>query len=274
MTETVEFTENLVKFFSTEKLKVCEITLLLIHYATMIIIEGNIGAGKSTFLSALANYAPHIYPITEPVDAWNSNQHSLLAQFYADQHRWAFTLEMATLCARIKDHRAVYNLLQDKICVAERSLYSGFYCFARVGFLNGSMSPLEWEIYSDWFNYTATQLCPLPTGFIYLYTTPECAYKRILKRARSAEQQLSLQYVTAIHDTHEQLLIKRAEYLAPSLRTIPVLTLDCTIDFEHSQERTKLLCEQAVEFIMNHEQKNGYISQNNSATTGDGKYSG
>ena len=57
----------------------------------MYIVEGNIGAGKSTFITLLSTYLPEITYSLEPVDAWAQQTYgkSLLEQFYTDPPHWA-----------------------------------------------------------------------------------------------------------------------------------------------------------------------------------------
>jgi deoxyadenosine/deoxycytidine kinase len=52
-------------------------------------IDGNIGAGKSTFLNQLKKSYPNWHFVDEPVDTWtkfvNENNESLLEVFYKDR---------------------------------------------------------------------------------------------------------------------------------------------------------------------------------------------
>lgn len=59
-----------------------------------IAVEGNIGAGKSTFLE-FCHSKPGCLGLPEPVDKWtNLNGTNLLAEFYADRSRWAFPFQL------------------------------------------------------------------------------------------------------------------------------------------------------------------------------------
>ena len=90
----------------------------------MYILEGNIGVGKSTFLSLLAKHSPHIEMLTEPLEDWSKQTYgeSLLDNFYKDTPRWAYTLESLTLMCRSRDHiREQRNKNPNRIF--ERSVY-------------------------------------------------------------------------------------------------------------------------------------------------------
>lgn len=208
----------------------------------MYLIEGNIGAGKSTFLQLIAKHLPHLQVVFEPVNVWQTADHgkSLLQNFYTDTKRWAYTMESFTLINRTFENSKLKTGSSNTV-VAERSIYSGYYCFAKNSYLNGFMDKLEWAIYEKWFCFlTSHHQYPQPTGFIYLRTTPSTAYDRIIKRSRSAENLISFDYVGQIHARHEELLLSKNN---TELHTgAPVLVLDANCDFENNpQELQKML---------------------------------
>jgi deoxyadenosine/deoxycytidine kinase len=200
----------------------------------MYIIEGTIGAGKSTLLRLIAAHIPTFAIIDEPVNNWQSHLYgqSLLTNFYEQPQRWAYTFELLTLMARIKEHRDAL-VGDNQTQLVERSIYSGFYCFAKNSFEQQFMSRLEWELYQEWFSFLLTPDL-IPKGFIYLRVAPEIAYERIKKRNRHAEKTLSLTYLKQINAKHEQFLIDK-EGLLPALREVPVLVIDCNEEFEENE---------------------------------------
>jgi deoxyadenosine/deoxycytidine kinase len=221
----------------------------------MYILEGNIGAGKSTFLTVLSRTLPNIEVIFEPINNWQKNIYgqSLLSNFYQDSQRWAYTFETFAMACRIREH------LKDQensnpFRIIERSIYSGHYCFALNGYANGYMSALEWHVYNQWFSMLIPS-CKAPRGFIYVRADPEIAYQRIKKRNRTAEATISFDYVKQIHDYHERFLIHKVDIL-PSLKNVPVLILDCNEDFEESTQKQGELIDQVQKFLidssMNH----------------------
>ncbi|MEX0940259.1 MAG: deoxynucleoside kinase [Candidatus Babeliales bacterium] len=202
----------------------------------MYIVEGNIGAGKSTFLQLIKKRLPEIMVALEPLHNWQKDIHgqSLLANFYKNPQRWAFSIETFTMICRMREHQKDQNNLEPNFIV-ERSIYSGHYCFALNGYKNGALSNLEWEIYNSLFNLLIPGKCKLPKGFIYLRTNPETVYQRIQKRNRSGENIIPLTYLEQIHQHHEAFLIEKKNIL-PELQNIPVLILDVNDDFEMNKE--------------------------------------
>jgi len=198
----------------------------------MYILEGNIGAGKSTFLHLLGQYMKEVQTVDEPVTDWQHTVYgqSLLTNFYQDPKRWAYTFELLTMICRVQEH-VKEQKKEYSTKIAERSIYSGFYCFAHNSFAQKFMSNIEWQMYQEWFAMLIPNTCRPPQGFIYLRVSPEVAYERIRKRNRHAEKTLSLAYLKQIHRRHEAFLIKK-EGILPKLKTVPVLTLDCNEEFE------------------------------------------
>ena len=187
--------------------------------------------------------------IFEPVNVWHTNEHgkSLLQNFYSDTKRWAYTMENFTLINRVFENSKIKSE-NPHTTIAERSIYSGYYCFAKNSYLTGFMERVEWNIYEKWFQFlTAHNNYPKPTGFIYLRTTPSTAYARIIKRSRSAENLISFDYISKIHSRHEDLLIHNKDQ-AHHINA-PVLILDADLDFENDTQALQTMLNQLQIFI-------------------------
>ena len=215
----------------------------------MYILEGNIGAGKSTLLDLIKQHMPYIEVVQEPVNTWSdtSTEHSLLAQFCNDMPRWSYSMETYTMFCRIQEHLRVQEN-KNPFKLMERSLYSGNYCFAKNGHLQGYMSDIEWNIYNQWFNFLVPQKCSAPLGFIYLQTDPTICYERTKKRNRLGEENIPLVYFKELHAQHEDFLIKKTGIL-DQLKNIPVLILDGSVDFESNKDHLKDCLDKIDEFL-------------------------
>ncbi len=123
----------------------------------MFLIEGNIGAGKSTFLQLIQNHIPDLEIALEPVNLWQQAAHgqSLLQNFYTNPERWGYTMESFTLFNRIFENNKPTGMPLDtkRSILTERSIYSGYHCFAKNSYLNGFMTNLEWNIYQQLFSF-------------------------------------------------------------------------------------------------------------------------
>ena len=122
----------------------------------MIVIDGNIGAGKTTQLDLLEKKGFRVR--REPLDQWP------LKEFYQDPSRWAFFFHMVLLKTQKppSSSRVIY----------ERSLFSSRYVFWKVLVNQGHVTQKEDEVYDYFWNKFAWR----PKLFIYLSKDPELAF--------------------------------------------------------------------------------------------------
>ena len=201
----------------------------------MFILEGNIGAGKSTLLRFIGMRMRDVEVAFEPLQQWQSRQQSqsLLAHFYTNPQRWAYTIETMTLMCRVHSHRRDQERPLLPRLIIERSVYSGYYCFAANGYEQGFMTPTEWHMYSEYFSFLVAGVCRPPKGFIYIRTDPAISHKRIMQRSRGDETGISQEYLEQIHTKHDDYLLNKKSVL-PELANVPVLVLDANDEFETS----------------------------------------
>ncbi len=217
----------------------------------ILILEGNIGAGKSTFLSILEQELS-IDAIPEPTNKWQNlnSQDNLLELFYKDTPRWAYTFQSYAFISRIQTllEHLESNETASMPHVLERSVYCDRYCFAKNCFESGTMTRLEWQIYKDWFAWLVHSYTPQPDGFVYIRTTPETCYERLVKRGRSEESAVPLDYLKLLHNKHEDWLIGKKD-VEDQIAQIPVLTMECNQDFETNKQVRDQLVAQVRDFI-------------------------
>lgn len=212
-------------------------------------VEGNIGAGKSTFLRLIEEHLP-VQIVYEPVHQWQqiAAGDNLLDRFYQDTKRWAYTFQSYAFITRVMEQQKKAAEATHGLQIIERSVYSDRYCFARNCFEMGTMSPLEWSLYREWFDWLIENYVQKPAGFIYLRTSPEKSYERLKKRARSEEKVVPLEYLTLLHEKHEQWLIGK-ENVAKSLSNVPVLVIEADKEFENYPAQMKEYVAQIAEFL-------------------------
>jgi deoxynucleoside kinase len=173
-----------------------------------IVVEGNIGSGKTTFLKRFKN----VSTLPEPVEKWREG-YNLLDLFYKDPKRWAYTFQSKILLTLLENH----DVSGPKIM--ERSVFSGMYCFAKYLLESGHLHPAEYSLLSDWFLRNPVDV----KTFIYLRTTPEVAFNRIQKRGRPEEKNISMDYIKAIHALHDNWLLHS---------NLNVIVVDADLDIE------------------------------------------
>ena len=215
------------------------------------IIEGNIGAGKSTFLKILKQYL-NVQTVPEPHEKWQhvGDGHNLLDFFYKDPKRWAYTFQSYAFVSRVMKQKSYAQKNPYAIQILERSVFSDRYCFALNAHQLGYMNALEWQLYCEWFSWLVKVYAAKPDGFIYLRTDPQVCYQRIQKRNRHEEDEVSLDYIKRIHEKHEDWLIEKR--LGEREFQVPVLILDCDADFETSKIEQEKHIEKVGAFILSH----------------------
>lgn len=214
----------------------------------MYILEGTIGAGKSTFLKLISNYLAEAHVVMEPVNQWQKTTtgESILTYFYSDPHRWAYTMEMLTMRSRLQEY--LKQQQSPELVIMERSFYSGCYVFAYNCYLSGYLTELEWKLYLEWLTFLTVNTCKTPRGFIYLSVTPEVAYERIKKRNRNGEDSMPLEYIQAINKRYIDFLFNKNS-IVPELKDIPVLVLTCDEEFETNSKLMHTHAQAVIEFI-------------------------
>jgi deoxyadenosine/deoxycytidine kinase len=104
---------------------------MLMTKVMILSLEGNIGAGKTTFLTALAERFPDYQIVLEPIEEWTKKygESSILELFYADKARWAFTFQVCAIQTLVA---AVKQVSSKKIIITERSALTSRYVFAQM----------------------------------------------------------------------------------------------------------------------------------------------
>ena len=198
------------------------------------IVEGNIGSGKSTLCRMLKKeLEEEAEVIYEPVDKWRStidnvSGNNILQNFYVDQHRWSYSFQTYTFLTRMED---VMKKQEKSLRFIERSIYTDKLVFARSLYDTGKMTSLEWNMYNRWFDWLSEECFERtnrPSGFIYIRANPETSYQRMLKRERSEEKCVPLDYLKTVSNYHDEWLCREDQK--------NVLVIDVDSDFENTPE--------------------------------------
>ena len=225
------------------------ININLFSKPKLIVVEGNIGVGKSTFLKMMSSFLPNATFISEACNEWqNISGYNLLDAFYKDNGRWACTMQFYVLMTGIRKLQNAINANCD-LYIMERSIYTSKYCFAKNLRSMGMMNDLEWAIYCDFWNWSYEQVIK-PSAIVYLQAGPEVCYERMKKRARSEEGIVPLQYLQKLHDLHNEWL---ACNTCKDFENIPVIILDASCNFRDDINVQKRFMSQILDFLKKQE---------------------
>jgi deoxyadenosine/deoxycytidine kinase len=168
-----------------------------------IIVEGNIGSGKTTCLDKLESNE-NFEVIREPVDLWlgvkGSDGKNLLQEFYEEPTRYSYLFQTMVFKTRLQ---SIEHEQQKPVRFCERSIWTDRHVFGKSCINSGKMNELETNCYQFWFNWLEQKFYEKPHAIIYLRCAPEKCFERMHRRARSEEDGVPLEYLKELHDYHE-----------------------------------------------------------------------
>ncbi|UFH36694.1 2-amino-4-hydroxy-6-hydroxymethyldihydropteridine diphosphokinase [Flavobacterium acetivorans] len=162
------------------------ITLEQFNYVAF---EGNIGAGKTTLVSKIADD----FNAKTVLERFADNP--FLPKFYKDQNRYAFPLEMSFLADRyqqLSDDLAQFDLFKD-------FLVADYHIFKSLIFAKITLADDEYRLYRNLFDIIYREM-PKPDLYVYLYQNSERLLQNIKKRGRSYEQEIPAEYLDKINN--------------------------------------------------------------------------
>lgn len=187
------------------------------HY-NYIAIEGNIGAGKTTLATKIAEDCNAKLVLERFAD------NPFLPKFYKDQNRYAFPLEMSFLADRyqqLTDDLAQFDLFKDFI-VADYHIFKSL-IFAKV-----TLHEDEFRLYKTMFDIIHRETSK-PDLYIYLYQNTGRLLENIKKRGRKYEQEIPAEYLEKINRGYLDYIKTQTD--------LNVLVIDVSdLDFVKKQE--------------------------------------
>ena len=198
---------------------------------TIATINGNIGAGKTTFTNLLKEYFSDSEIVEEPVSIWkglvDENEKNILDKFYEDPERYAYLFQNLAYISRIEETEKAIRKSKASILFFDRSPQTDKHVFEKMLYDSKKISTIEHNIYNYWYDFCSKYVRPesQPNIIIYLRCSPETAYQRIMKRNRPEEKNITIEYLSEVHRYHE-------EWLNDTTDGKHVITIDCNRDFE------------------------------------------
>ncbi len=201
----------------------------------LIVIEGNIGAGKTSLVKSITKKYNSKIILEQYAD------NPFLPKFYKNPDRYAFPLELSFLAER-------YNQLKNELATFE--LFTTFtiadYFFMKsLIFAKQTLPPDEYNLYRKLFDLIYKSL-PKPDLYVYLHVDVEKLLANIAKRGRDYEQEISYEYLQKIQEGYFDFFKKHTD--------IKVLIIDINnIDFINNKKDYQKI----TDIILNKEYANG-----------------
>lgn len=167
-----------------------------------IVIEGNIGAGKTTLAKKIAkDYNAQLIPE-------DFAENPFLPKFYKNPEKYSFPLELSFLADRFHQlNKEIRNRDMFKSFVISDYYFTKSLIFAR-----NTLSDDEYGLYHRIFNIIYTSL-PKPDLYVYLYLDINNLIKNIKRRGRKYERDIKPEYLDKIQKGYfEYMKQHRDEY--------------------------------------------------------------
>jgi len=183
-----------------------------------IVIEGNIGSGKTSLAGMIAEK----HGTRLLLEQFDDNP--FLPKFYQDPDRYSFPLELSFLASRYNQlNKELSNIDLFKPLVVADYIFSKSLIFAGV-----TLKPEEYTLYRQIFNIINRNL-PKPDLLVYLYLPVDKLIDNIRSRGRDFEMGILPEYLEKIHLSYMNWLNYQ--------RDIKILIVDRSgLDFVNKKE--------------------------------------
>jgi len=156
-----------------------------------VVIEGNIGAGKTTLASRIAEQFNAQLILEHFAD------NPFLPKFYSDPEKYSFPLELSFLASRykqLKEELVPQNLFKS-FSIAD------YYFMKSLVFAASTLTGDEFNLYRQIF-YIIYGSLPKPDIYVYLHLRPERLLENIERRGRNYEKSITKEYLEKIQNSY------------------------------------------------------------------------
>jgi len=156
-----------------------------------VVIEGNIGAGKTTLAGRIADQFNARLILEHFAD------NPFLPKFYSEPEKYSFPLELSFLASR-------YKQLKEEL--VPQDLFKAFtvadyYFMKSLVFAASTLTGDEYNLYRQIF-YIIYGSLPKPDIYVYLHLNPDRLIRNIEKRGRNYEKSITKEYLQKIQESY------------------------------------------------------------------------
>lgn len=204
----------------------------------MIVLAGNIGAGKTSLTERLGARLGWYTAFESVAD------NPYLAEFYNNMRTWSFHLQVFFLGHRARQYLDLAAMPQSAIL--DRSIYEDAHIFARALHHLGNIDERDYLSYRTVFDLVVGRL-PAPDLLIYLKAPVAVLVERIRRRGRSIETGVSAEYLELLDSFYDDWL--------RNFDACPVLTIRSDdLDFVNQSRHLDIVVERIQDKLAGREE--------------------
>ncbi|HBC79620.1 MAG TPA: hypothetical protein DEO60_03985 [Bacteroidales bacterium] len=156
-----------------------------------VVIEGNIGAGKTTLATRIAEQFNARLILEQFAD------NPFLPKFYSDPEKYSFPLELSFLASRYKQLNEELGSLD----IFKTFTVADYYFMKSLVFAASTLTGDEYNLYRQIF-YIIYNSLPKPDIYVYLHINTDRLLNNINKRGREYEKSITGEYLQKIQDSY------------------------------------------------------------------------
>jgi len=181
------------------------------------VVEGPIGVGKTSLAKSLATEF-HARSVFEKVE-----ENPFLTKFYEDRESYAFQAQIFFLLSRYQQQR---ELIQQDL-FNQNAVSDYLFAKDRI-FATLNLSSEEITLYKQLYQLLDPRV-PKPDLVVYLQARPDVLYKRVKKRDKKFDKEITPEYLTEVARAYNEFFFRYDES--------PLLAINTSdIDFMASSE--------------------------------------
>lgn len=166
-----------------------------------IVIEGNIGAGKTSLATMIANRFNARVLLEKFAD------NPFLPRFYKDPARYSFPLELSFLAERYMQMKEEMGSLE----IFTPFTVADYYFSKSLIFASATLQDEEYKLYRQLFHIILNSL-PRPDLYVYLHTDTDRLMKNIKSRGRDYEKGITPEYLNSIQAAYFNYFRQNPDY--------------------------------------------------------------
>jgi deoxyadenosine/deoxycytidine kinase len=186
-----------------------------------LVIEGNIGAGKTTLAKMLSDDFNAKLVLEQFAD------NPFLPKFYNDPQRYSFPLELSFLAERYKQLNSELRAGS----LFQPTLIADYFFMKSLIFAQNTLAQDEFNLYRQIFEIIYNSI-PKPDLYVFLHLPVPLLLKNIQKRGRDYEKTITSEYLEKIQQGYFEFFKQHPDYTFLVIDTSNIDFVENKVDYQ------------------------------------------